>query len=135
MRFDPSALPTVTFIFWLASSVARTRRPVFNEMYVMIRLAPRAVPAVRNSWTLKSSGVAFFSLESWLREALVRITAHVSGSASAGETLPCTVSCTARQGSSRTYVDSRIQRRPAIGEGDLSFSTEFHLSAMRTLGL
>src|ERR1700704_3482385 len=100
----------------------------------MMRLAPRAVPAVRNSCSLKSSGVAFLALEACFSAAVVRITAQVSGSESDGATLPCTVNCTAPQGSSRTYVDSRIQRRPAMGEGDLSFSTEFHLSAMRTLG-
>src|SRR5690349_923022 len=99
----------------------------------MMRLAPVALPEVRNSWSLKSSGVAFFSLELWFSVAVVRITAQVSGSASDGATLPSGVNCTGRQGSSRTYVDWRIQRRPATGAGDFSASAEFHFCEMRTV--
>src|SRR6266849_2642816 len=62
----------------------------------MMRFFPVAEPAVRSSWSLKSSGVAFLTEESCFSAAVVRMTAHVSGSASDAATLPCTISCTAR---------------------------------------
>src|SRR5258708_25260176 len=94
----------------------------------MISLVPFAVPMVRNSCSLKSSGVASFDEEFCLSFAVVRRTAHVSEGPLLGETSPVSESWLAWHGSSRTYVESRAHCSPAMGVLDRSACWNFHVS-------
>src|SRR6266481_4755748 len=94
----------------------------------MISLVPLAVPMVRNSCSLKSSGVASFDDEFCLSFAVVRRTAHVSEGPLEGETSPVSESWLAWHGSLRTYVESRAHCNPAIGVLDCSACCDFHFS-------
>src|SRR6266478_8975309 len=94
----------------------------------MISLVPFAVPMVRNSCSLKSSGVASFDDEFCFSFAVVSRTAHVSGGPLDGETSPMSESWLARHGSSRTYMESRAHCNPAMGVLDCSACSDFHFS-------
>src|SRR5229473_738019 len=94
----------------------------------MISLVPFAVPMVRNSCSLKSSGVASFDDEFCLSFAVVSRTAHVSEGPLDGETSPMSESWLARHGSSRTYMESRAHCNPAMGVLDCSACSDFHFS-------
>src|SRR5258708_39388671 len=94
----------------------------------MISLVPLAVPIVRNSCSLKSSGVASFDDEFCFSFAVVNRTAHVSEGSLDGETSPMSESWLARHGSSRTYMESRAHCNPAMGVLACSACSVFHFS-------
>src|ERR1700675_375360 len=94
----------------------------------MISPAPCAVPMVRSSWSLKSSGVASFDDDFCFSVAVASSTAQVSGGPLEAEKSPRIESWFAWQGSSLTYVDSRAQCNPAIGAAPCSACCDFHFS-------